>query len=693
MLLVGVSVLPLLRLRDAAAAAARAQLSSVDLVTDRTDIQKADVTQPEEPWEELHQPDEQGQPARNPLAGLLNAIAVIASGVFAGLLGTSQQEKKALQSTISSMETKLVENEAAMSMLRENYEKRILDEQVKLKKEARKFQEEEAFLQDQLASSRRTVTSLTEEVQREKELVEQLNLEIDRLKSSIAKAEEDKHLSEGKLKENMEVLDILYGKVNLLSQEVNGKEEHIRELSSSLSAKEKDYENLNVICNQAKEDLEQANSQIKQVEKDVHTAKDDLKSKASLINSLNEKVQTLYTEKGEVEEKLSALVSQYTYLKSASEERASHDSELLVQKDDMLNQLEEKLSAALSDSSKDRTRIAELNNELVTTRTILDNEVVARKNLSDLVQFTEEALTGSRNEVFKLSEELDAVKRSNQDLMTQISKLTDEASEVRQALANKIEQEESVSATLSDELVSVREVLKKSEGELEITSKQLVLVSEAHSDLNKELLGAYKQLESTQSELVKERKINATLNMELEALVKQSVIESEARKTLQVDLDEATRSLNEVNKSTLCLSKQLETTNSKISAIKEEKDMLSKFLEEQKKSTVEAQENMEDAQNTIKRLGTERESFEVRSKKLEEELATAKGEILRLRRHISTGGSPNTQVLSEAGAAPISSRALKQQPMNDRVQNINGADAVASRSPKRIYRRKRKPAA
>jgi hypothetical protein len=64
------------------------------LLSDRTDIQKADVTEPEEPREELHQPDEQGQPAaRNPLAGLLNAIAVIASGVFAGLLGTSQQEK------------------------------------------------------------------------------------------------------------------------------------------------------------------------------------------------------------------------------------------------------------------------------------------------------------------------------------------------------------------------------------------------------------------------------------------------------------------------------------------------------------------------------------------------------------------------------------------------------------------------
>ncbi|CAL4910080.1 unnamed protein product [Urochloa decumbens] len=686
-LLVGVSVLPLLRLRDAAAAAAavRAQRLTVDLVTDTTDIQKADGSQHEGPQEELPHSNVKVPHARNPLAGLLNAIAVIASGVFAGLLGTSQQEKNALQSTISSMETKLVENEAAMSMLRENYEKRILDEQAELKKQARKFQEEEALLQDQLFSSRRTVTSLTEEVQREKELVEQLNLEIDRLKRSIAEAEEDKRVSEGRLNEKMAMLDILHDKVNLLSQEVNGKDEHMRELSSSLSAKEKDYQNLTVIYNQAKENLEQANSQIKQLEKDVLTDKDDLKLKASLIDSLNEKVQTLCAEKGEVEEKISALTSQYMDLKTASEERASRDSELLSQRDDKLNQLEEKLSAALSDTSKDKTRIAELNNELDTTRTMLDNEVVAKKSMSDLVHSTEEALRDSRNEVFKLSEDLEEVKRSNQDLMIQISKLTDETSEVRQALAKKVEEAESVSATLSDELPSVREVLKRSQEELEVISNQLVSVSEAHSDLNKELLDAYKKLESTTNELVKERKINATLNRELEALVKQSAIESEARKTIQVDLDEATRSLNEVNQSTLSLSKQLETTNSKISAIKEEREMLSKALEEQKKSTVKAHESMEDAQNTIKRLGTERESFETRSKQLEDELATAKGEILRLRRQISTSVPENTEVILETGATPNTSQPMT---VNDRVQNTNSAGAVA-RSRKRVYRRRK----
>lgn len=42
-------------------------------------------------------------PAVNPLAGLLNAIAVIASGVFAGLFGASQREKEALQSTVSTV--------------------------------------------------------------------------------------------------------------------------------------------------------------------------------------------------------------------------------------------------------------------------------------------------------------------------------------------------------------------------------------------------------------------------------------------------------------------------------------------------------------------------------------------------------------------------------------------------------------
>jgi hypothetical protein len=73
------------------------------LFPDRTDFSEVEGGQPEEPEEKLLQLDVEGPPSRNPLVGLLNAIAIVASGVFAGLLGTSQQEKKALQSTISSV--------------------------------------------------------------------------------------------------------------------------------------------------------------------------------------------------------------------------------------------------------------------------------------------------------------------------------------------------------------------------------------------------------------------------------------------------------------------------------------------------------------------------------------------------------------------------------------------------------------
>jgi hypothetical protein len=59
--------------------------------------------QPEQPWAEPPQLEVKVSSPGNPFADLLNAIAVIASGVLAGLLGTSQREKKALQSTISAV--------------------------------------------------------------------------------------------------------------------------------------------------------------------------------------------------------------------------------------------------------------------------------------------------------------------------------------------------------------------------------------------------------------------------------------------------------------------------------------------------------------------------------------------------------------------------------------------------------------
>jgi len=47
-------------------------------------------------------------------------------------------------------ESKLAENEAALSLMRENYEKRLLQQQAAQKKQSMKFQEQEVSLSGQL---------------------------------------------------------------------------------------------------------------------------------------------------------------------------------------------------------------------------------------------------------------------------------------------------------------------------------------------------------------------------------------------------------------------------------------------------------------------------------------------------------------------------------------------------------------
>ncbi|KQK03024.1 hypothetical protein BRADI_2g05090v3 [Brachypodium distachyon] len=237
--------------------------------------------------------------------------------------------------------------------------------------------------------------------------------------------------------------------------------------------------------------------------------------------------------------------------------------------------------------------------------------------------------------------------------------------------------------------------------ELEATSSQLASVVEARDNLKKELLDVYKKFESTTQELVEERRTVTTLNRELEALAKQLQVDSQARRALEAELDEATRSLDEMNTSALSLSKALESTHSKNSTLEAEKEVLSKALDEEKKKTIQAQENSEDAQNLISRLQTERESFEMRSRHLEEELALAKGEMLRLRRQISASRSQNTKILPRTSAATETSsvprtsaptetsQVANEQPVNDRNQKTSEVASGAPYTVKRTTRRRK----
>ncbi|KAF2301330.1 hypothetical protein GH714_022815 [Hevea brasiliensis] len=125
----------------------------------------------------------------------------------------------------------------------------------------------------------------------------------------------------------------------------------------------------------------------------------------------------------------------------------------------------------------------------------------------------------------------------------------------------------------------------------------------------------------------------------------------EARKSLETDLEDATKSLDEMNRNALILSGELEKANSRISNLEDEKEVLYKSLTKQKNASKEAQENMEDAHSIVLMLGKEREILEKKAKKFEEELAFAKGEILKLRSQINSSKTPGKEQKSQKSEA------------------------------------------
>jgi chromosome segregation ATPase len=116
------------------------------------------------------------------------------------------------------MESKLVENEGAYSSMGEDYEKRLSEQQTAQKKQSIKFQEQETSLLDQLASTKKTLISLSEEFNRGKKLSEEHRDKIQRLETNIAQAGSDKDVLETKLQENLAEINMFQQKISSLRQ-------------------------------------------------------------------------------------------------------------------------------------------------------------------------------------------------------------------------------------------------------------------------------------------------------------------------------------------------------------------------------------------------------------------------------------------------------------------------------------------
>ncbi|MCL7023295.1 hypothetical protein MKW94_003209 [Papaver nudicaule] len=625
-LLLGISALPFLQLKAKADDAAE---EAGDIVP----VEDQNV-------EELNQ----GEASTNSFLSLLNAAGVVGTGVLGALNLLGQQEKTATEATIKKLENKLIEKEALKDTLEKNFEKKLLNEKEERANQMKKAEEERFSLSSQLSSAKSTISGLQKELQTEKKLVAELQVQIDRLQDGLKKAAEEKNLLEKNLKEKLDTIDGLQDRINLITLEINEKQTHLQKLESALADKETEYKDLGFVYIQAKADLAEANAKIAVLNETILKTQKELDLKNSTVNDLDAKLTALVGEKDDISRRFESVQEDYQNLKISSEKKAALDAEVLAKRENELNQLEEKLGAALQDVSNKEILVADLTQEKDNLAKMLKLEVKLVETLRNELRATEETLRISKVEASHLSEILQQSQKSCEDLSSEISKKQVEFDEASKALKKNLEDARSNSEFLSNELGSVKTALKKTKEESRTVSEELKSVIETREELKKELIDAYKKAESTVRSLEAERNTISSLRKELETSEKQAASARESRKSLETDLEKATKALEEVNKNILILSKELDDANSRVSNLEVDKETLYKALMEQKNISGEARENVEDAHNLIMRLGQERESLEKRVKKLDDELGSAKGEILRLRDQMNT-----PKILSENG--------------------------------------------
>ncbi|KMZ56208.1 hypothetical protein ZOSMA_98G00320 [Zostera marina] len=536
---------------------------------------------------------EKGSQGGGSLSSVLNAIGVIGSGVLGALYAVSQKEKTAIQSSITSMDSKLGEKEVAIRALESMYEDKMFDEKEDHRKQIAKLVEKEATFSNQLAAASVTIKRLGKEMLREKSLVESLSIQLDELRES----DDRKKILEAEFEEKLDEIRFLHDRITLLEHEAQDQKAHMEQLDVSLSMKKLECEKVNSAFDRTKTDCENARADVQKLTLELIETSVELKSKNDLIDELNKHIDSLLVEKDSMHKEVCVLQADNNSLRLMS-----------ARKTQELQKLEQKMNNVLDEAEKNNQLISSLKKEKDDFEAKFLYEIKSTETLQNELTITQHNLRDSSLQVAELSTKLQESKMTCEELVSEISRAQNEFIASQKA-----------SLQLSDQLAYVKDLLEETKQELLTKSAELKAIIEASESLKKKLLDTYKKTETTAQALKEERKEVAKLKMELTASGDQIIKDTEIIATLVKDLDEA--------KTKATSSSQEMTADS----LKEEKELIYKVLVEQRSITKEAKENIEDAQSLIIQLGTEKENLQRRCMKLEQDLASAKGEILRLR--------------------------------------------------------------
>ncbi|CAN6925830.1 unnamed protein product [Brassica oleracea] len=390
-----------------------------------------------------------------------------------------------------------------------------------------------------------------------------------------------------------------------LINQLNSAKEVVTGLGRELSSEKK-------LCEELRAQIESLQSSLSKAGEDGNSLETELRDKLKLIEGLQDWISLLSLElkdkKGEAQRIGTSLAEKEAELKKLNSAYAQTRGDLEAEKKSYVQKLDDvtKEYTALQlisefQSAADAEVISRKEEEIQQIK-MLDIELTNVQNLIHEHEGAKETLQASRDSVSDLEKLLDESRALCSKFESEVSVIRGEFDEAKEIYEEKLAEERGNSEVLARELAVEKDLLKKPRDELERLTHELEESSVKNQNLQKELVEIY----NTKKKLEEERKTVLALEKEVKAMEKQMLVDREARKSLETDLEEAV-------------------------SLEDKKEVLQRTLEEANKVSKEAKESMEDAYSFLMSLRKEREVLEKKVKKLEEDLGSAKGEILRMR--------------------------------------------------------------
>ncbi|XP_047342484.1 MAR-binding filament-like protein 1 [Impatiens glandulifera] len=195
------------------------------------------------------------------------------------------------------MRMEINEKETSIASLKKNFELKVQDDREERKKQVMVETEEKFGLTEKLKIAEILMTGIGQELEKEKRMVGDLNVQIQSLQINLMDNKETKKDLEEKLKEMSESIEVLEERIAVLIMEIKQKEADLHNHSYVVSVKESDLKEMNVSNEHIKYKLAGLNSKARRLNEELLRSEREIDLKNAATESLNSLVSSLLVER------------------------------------------------------------------------------------------------------------------------------------------------------------------------------------------------------------------------------------------------------------------------------------------------------------------------------------------------------------------------------------------------------------